>query len=183
MGHLPKGLFEPQLKAYFEQFGKVLRLRLSRSKKVKLRTGLEVFFRLGSDWKWAQMSHWSEVRYLSPQYVGAYSLSPAHLWQHDKTHVPTKSWEKLKVIIWSLLLTPPGHWSGTAPSKIGNVMMLINFLITKVWNWSFWVVTFCPQTGKSKGYAFIEFDCDEVAKIVAETMNNYLMGERLIKCK
>lgn len=70
VGHLPRGLFEPQLKTYFEQFGKVQRLRLSRSKK----------------------------------------------------------------------------------------------------------------TGGSKGYAFVEFDCDEVAKIVAETMNNYLMGERLIKC-
>ncbi|XP_060909974.1 MKI67 FHA domain-interacting nucleolar phosphoprotein [Labrus mixtus] len=70
VGHLPLGLFEPQLKTYFEQFGIVQRLRLSRSKK----------------------------------------------------------------------------------------------------------------TGGSKGYAFVEFDCDEVAKIVAETMNNYLMGERLIKC-
>lgn len=70
VGHLPLGLLEPQLRSYFEQFGKVLRLRLSRSKK----------------------------------------------------------------------------------------------------------------TGGSKGYAFVEFDCDEVAKIVAETMNNYLMGERLIKC-
>ncbi|XP_061648915.1 MKI67 FHA domain-interacting nucleolar phosphoprotein [Phyllopteryx taeniolatus] len=70
VGHLPLGLFEPHLKAYFEQFGTVLRLRLSRSKK----------------------------------------------------------------------------------------------------------------TGGSKGYAFVEFECDEVAKIVAETMNNYLMGERLIKC-
>ncbi|XP_026233169.1 MKI67 FHA domain-interacting nucleolar phosphoprotein [Anabas testudineus] len=70
VGHLPEGLSEPELKSYFEQFGKVLRLRLSRSKK----------------------------------------------------------------------------------------------------------------TGGSKGYAFVEFDCDEVAKIVAETMNNYLMGERLIKC-
>lgn len=70
VGHLPKGLFEPQLKSYFEQFGKVTRLRLSRSKK----------------------------------------------------------------------------------------------------------------TGGSKGYAYVEFDCDEVAKIVAETMNNYLMGERIIKC-
>lgn len=29
----------------------------------------------------------------------------------------------------------------------------------------------------------MEFECDEVAKIVAETMNNYLIGERLIKCK
>ncbi|XP_035988534.1 MKI67 FHA domain-interacting nucleolar phosphoprotein isoform X5 [Fundulus heteroclitus] len=71
VGHLPVGLFEPQLRSYFEQFGKVLRLRLSRSKK----------------------------------------------------------------------------------------------------------------TGGSKGYAFLEFECDEVAKIVAETMNNYLMGERLIKCQ
>ncbi|XP_029967756.1 MKI67 FHA domain-interacting nucleolar phosphoprotein [Salarias fasciatus] len=70
VGHLPLGLFETQLKEYFEQFGKVRRLRLSRSKK----------------------------------------------------------------------------------------------------------------TGGSKGYAFVEFDCDEVAKIVAETMNNYLMGERIIKC-
>ncbi|KAG7502333.1 MKI67 FHA domain-interacting nucleolar phosphoprotein [Solea senegalensis] len=70
VGHLPLGLFEPQLKSYFEQFGKVLRLRLSRSKK----------------------------------------------------------------------------------------------------------------TGGSKGYAFVEYDCDEVAKIVADTMNNYLMGERIIKC-
>ncbi|XP_033468975.1 MKI67 FHA domain-interacting nucleolar phosphoprotein [Epinephelus lanceolatus] len=70
VGHLPKGLFEPQLKSYMEQFGKVLRLRLARSKK----------------------------------------------------------------------------------------------------------------TGGTKGFAFVEFDCDEVAKIVAETMNNYLMGERLIKC-
>ncbi|XP_056145453.1 MKI67 FHA domain-interacting nucleolar phosphoprotein [Lampris incognitus] len=70
VGHLPVGLFEPQLRSYFEQFGNVQRLRLARSKK----------------------------------------------------------------------------------------------------------------TGGSKGYAFVEFDCDEVAKIVAETMNNYLMGERLIKC-
>lgn len=70
VAHLPRGLHEPELKSYFEQFGKILRLRLSRSKK----------------------------------------------------------------------------------------------------------------TGGSKGYAFVEFECDEVAKIVAETMNNYLMGERLIKC-
>ncbi|XP_078795844.1 MKI67 FHA domain-interacting nucleolar phosphoprotein isoform X2 [Oryzias latipes] len=70
VGHLPLGLFEPQLKSYFEQFGSVQRLRLSRSKK----------------------------------------------------------------------------------------------------------------TGGSKGFAFVEFECEEVAKIVAETMNNYLMGEKLIKC-
>ncbi|KAF6718635.1 MKI67 FHA domain-interacting nucleolar phosphoprotein [Oryzias melastigma] len=70
VGHLPLGLFEPQLRSYFEQFGSVQRLRLSRSKK----------------------------------------------------------------------------------------------------------------TGGSKGFAFVEFECEDVARIVAETMNNYLMGEKLLKC-
>ncbi|KAI9562130.1 hypothetical protein GHT06_013095 [Daphnia sinensis] len=40
-----------------------------------------------------------------------------------------------------------------------------------------------PKTGKSKGYAFIEFAFNDVAKIVAETMNNYLMFERLVKAQ
>nr|XP_012386338.2 MKI67 FHA domain-interacting nucleolar phosphoprotein-like [Dasypus novemcinctus] len=71
VGHIPRGLFEPQLREYFSQFGTVKRLRLSRSKK----------------------------------------------------------------------------------------------------------------TGNSKGYAFVEFESDDVAKIVAETMNNYLFGERLLKCE
>lgn len=71
VGHIPNGLFEPQLREYFRQFGEVTRLRLSRSKK----------------------------------------------------------------------------------------------------------------TGNSKGYAFVEFEYDEVAKIVADTMNNYLFGERILKCQ
>lgn len=37
------------------------------------------------------------------------------------------------------------------------------------------------QTGRSKGYAFIEFEHPEVAKIAAETMNNYLIFDRLLK--
>ncbi|KAL1763989.1 MKI67 FHA domain-interacting nucleolar phosphoprotein [Sigmodon hispidus] len=39
------------------------------------------------------------------------------------------------------------------------------------------------QTGKRKGYGFVEFECEKVAKIVAETMDNYLFGERLLVCK
>lgn len=39
------------------------------------------------------------------------------------------------------------------------------------------------QTGRIKGYGFVEFQFEEVAKIVADTMNNYLMFERLLKCK
>uniref|UniRef100_G3RRD3 RRM domain-containing protein n=1 Tax=Gorilla gorilla gorilla TaxID=9595 RepID=G3RRD3_GORGO len=38
------------------------------------------------------------------------------------------------------------------------------------------------RTGNSKGYAFVEFESEDVAKIVAETMNNYLFGERLLEC-
>lgn len=41
----------------------------------------------------------------------------------------------------------------------------------------------CLQTGASKGYGFVEFESDDVAKIVADTMNNYLFSERLLKCK
>ncbi|XP_033733213.1 MKI67 FHA domain-interacting nucleolar phosphoprotein-like [Pecten maximus] len=71
LGHIPRGFYEPQMKSFFQQFGSVTRLKLSRSKK----------------------------------------------------------------------------------------------------------------TGHSKGYAFVEFLYEDVAKIVAETMNNYLMFERLLKCE
>lgn len=39
------------------------------------------------------------------------------------------------------------------------------------------------QTGGVKGYAFVEFAISEVAKIAADTMNNYLMFGKLLKCK
>jgi nucleolar protein 15 len=38
-------------------------------------------------------------------------------------------------------------------------------------------------TGSSKHYAFIEFASATVAKIAAETMNNYLMYGHILKCK
>lgn len=37
------------------------------------------------------------------------------------------------------------------------------------------------KTGNSRGYAFVEFRFTEVAQVVAETMNNYLMRNRLMK--
>ena len=37
--------------------------------------------------------------------------------------------------------------------------------------------------GNFKGYAFVEFRFSEVAKIVAESMNNYLMHEKLMRAK
>ena len=39
------------------------------------------------------------------------------------------------------------------------------------------------KTGGSKGYAFVEFKYPEVAQIVCETMNNYLMFDKLVKCQ
>ncbi|KAG4305137.1 hypothetical protein PORY_001307 [Pneumocystis oryctolagi] len=38
------------------------------------------------------------------------------------------------------------------------------------------------KTGKSKHYAFIEFESPDVAKIVAKTMNNYLLFGHILKC-
>ncbi len=37
-------------------------------------------------------------------------------------------------------------------------------------------------TGKYKGYGFLEFENESVAKIAAETMNNYLMFNKILKC-
>lgn len=39
------------------------------------------------------------------------------------------------------------------------------------------------QTGKSKHYAFLEFESAAVAKIVASTMDNYLLFGHILKCK
>lgn len=39
------------------------------------------------------------------------------------------------------------------------------------------------KKGKSKHFGFVKFESTEVAKIAAETMNNYLMFNVLLKCK
>lgn len=39
------------------------------------------------------------------------------------------------------------------------------------------------KTGRSKHYAFIEFESSEVAKIVADTMDKYLLFGHILKCK
>lgn len=38
------------------------------------------------------------------------------------------------------------------------------------------------KTGRSCGYAFVEFKYKEVANVVSETMNNYLMFDKILKC-
>jgi len=39
------------------------------------------------------------------------------------------------------------------------------------------------KSGNSKGFAFVQFAYESVAKIVSETMNNYLMFDKLLKCQ
>jgi len=39
------------------------------------------------------------------------------------------------------------------------------------------------KTGRSKHYAFLEFDSSSVAKIVAETMDNYLLMGHILRCE
>ncbi|KAL3837164.1 hypothetical protein ACJMK2_022542 [Sinanodonta woodiana] len=39
------------------------------------------------------------------------------------------------------------------------------------------------RTGNCRGYAYIEFASEDVARIAAETMNNYLMFGKLLKCR
>ncbi|OLL22941.1 putative RNA-binding protein [Neolecta irregularis DAH-3] len=43
--------------------------------------------------------------------------------------------------------------------------------------------SYFAQFGDSKHYAFIEFESEAVANIVAETMNNYLLSSHILKCK
>lgn len=38
------------------------------------------------------------------------------------------------------------------------------------------------KTGNHRGYGFVEFQDEDVAKIAAETMNNYLMFNKVLKC-
>lgn len=38
------------------------------------------------------------------------------------------------------------------------------------------------KTGKSKHFAYVQFEFPEVAKVVAETMNNYLLFNQLLQC-
>jgi len=39
------------------------------------------------------------------------------------------------------------------------------------------------KTGRSKHYAFVEFDSYKVAEIVADTMDNYLLHGHMLRCK
>lgn len=39
------------------------------------------------------------------------------------------------------------------------------------------------RTGGSRGYAFVQFENDDIAKVVAETMNGYSMFKKVMTCQ
>lgn len=38
------------------------------------------------------------------------------------------------------------------------------------------------KTGRIKGFAFLEFEDKDVAKVAANTMNNYILFDKVLKC-
>ncbi|XP_049629113.1 MKI67 FHA domain-interacting nucleolar phosphoprotein [Suncus etruscus] len=78
-------------------------------------------------------------------------------------------------------LTPGVIYVGHLPPTLYETQLLAYFsqfgTVTKL------RLSRSTKTGNSKGYAFVEFESEDVAKIVAETMNNYLFGERLLQCR
>ncbi|XP_008069283.1 MKI67 FHA domain-interacting nucleolar phosphoprotein [Carlito syrichta] len=78
-------------------------------------------------------------------------------------------------------LTPGVIYVGHLPNTLGETHILTYFsqfgTVTRL------KLSRSTRTGQSKGYAFVEFESEDVAKIVAETMNNYLFGERLLQCQ
>ena len=70
-------------------------------------------------------------------------------------------------------------------SQFGNVTRLRLSRNKKVCSWHD-AITFVlkwNQTGKSKHFAFLEFDSSSVAEIVADTMDNYLVMGHILQCK
>lgn len=99
VGHLPQGLFESQIKTYFEQFGKVLRLRLSRSKKVKISPQTSMF-------PWLRLKMSSDVTLVWGQIP-----EPKVYWCIKLiTCSPVGSMIK-PMFLQNCLKLPHGHWS------------------------------------------------------------------------
>ncbi|XP_049634431.1 MKI67 FHA domain-interacting nucleolar phosphoprotein-like [Suncus etruscus] len=77
-------------------------------------------------------------------------------------------------------LTPGVIYVGHLPPTLYETQILAYFsqfgTVTKL------RLSRTTKTGNSKGYALMEFESEDVAKIVAETINNYLFGERLLQC-
>uniref|UniRef100_A0A674BBF4 Nucleolar protein interacting with the FHA domain of MKI67 n=1 Tax=Salmo trutta TaxID=8032 RepID=A0A674BBF4_SALTR len=84
VGHLPTELFEPELKSYIEQFGKVVRLQLTRSKTVKKKLGIHYLENVN---RWSSTDCHQIVAETMNNYLMGETLIKCHL-------VPTEVHEK-----------------------------------------------------------------------------------------
>merc|ERR1719431_1221831 len=88
----------------------------------------------------------------------------------DIPKVPSYSHQKNRGVIY-LSHVPHGFYEKQMREFFGQFGSVTNLRLAR-----------SKKTGKSCGFAFVEFKYKEVATVVAETMNNYLMFDRLLKC-
>jgi len=87
-------------------------------------------------------------------------------------YVRLEHYQSLQVLIWMASRIPHGfyeHEMRAYFSQFGDIRRLR--------------LSRNRKTGQSKHYAFLEFASSDVAKIVADTMNNYLMFGHILKCR
>ena len=91
----------------------------------------------------------------------------------DADDLCRKSWKKLlSIIFFAIRRIPHGFYEHQMRAYFSQFGDITHLRLSRN-----------RTTGRSKHYAFIEFGSSSVAKIAAETMNNYLMFGHILKCK
>lgn len=88
----------------------------------------------------------------------------------DVPKVPSYSHQKNRGVIY-LSHVPHGFYEKQMREFFGQFGVVTNLRLGR-----------SKRTGRSCGFAFVEFKYKEVAKVVSETMNNYLMFDKILKC-
>lgn len=112
VGHLPHGFFETQLKEYFSQFGKVLKVRVSRSKRTTKSKGygyvqfqLAEVARIAADAMNGYMMFGQTLRvHLVPP-----DAQHAELFKNANTKMKRKPWQKIEAERLNRERTPEQH--------------------------------------------------------------------------
>ncbi|GMN38427.1 hypothetical protein TIFTF001_007664 [Ficus carica] len=154
IGRIPHGFYEKEMEGFFRQFGAIKRMRIARNKKVTtwaLLIGVRVSTGMA---RVADGVTWGR---LLPDRWSDWSSNGLG--------------EGFKVLpYWRRESMPNTIREKSSPSLHFPHLCYIPFLLTKR-----------GVTGKSKHYGFMEFEDPGVAKIVADTMNNYLLFEHLLQ--
>ena len=63
------------------------------------------------------------------------------------------------------------------------VVMIAEWWVSEQKEFDIALLLSLKQTGRGKGYAFVQFESDEIAKIVADSMSGYLMFRKKMICE